>query len=374
MSSTGHIVTVVGARPNLMKLAPLVRAFEGHASAIRHSIVHSGQHSDPAMDSALFKALNIPAPVRHLGARTWNGRANRLAGFIDGLSEAFSNLAPDWVLTIGDVDTALAAALAAKMQSIPLAHIEAGARSGNLAMPEEQNRRLIDAVADLYFAVDQRDRDNLVREGISPELVHVVGSLMADCALQNIEQARTRGTARALGLQLQGYLTLTLHRPENVDSPETLSGLLEAIASGAGDLPILFPVHPRTRPTLKHVLSLRPGWAGQLICQEPAGYLDMLDLMSGSRVIVTDSGGLQEECGVLACPCVIVRDHVERPEMLDLPNQYKGSTNPEQLARTIRQAMTRPAETRPDLPPVASLDGSAAERIASIFRTVFEGR
>ena len=374
MPSTGHIVTVVGARPNLMKLAPLVRAFKGQASMIRHSIVHSGQHSDPAMDSALFEALNIPAPAWHLGACTWEGRANRLAGFVDGLSEAFSDLSPDWVVSIGDVDTALAAALAAKMRSIPLAHIEAGARSGNLAMPEEQNRRLIDAVADLYFAVDQRDRDNLVREGISPDVVHVVGSLMADCALQKIEQARTRSTARALGLQLQGYLTLTLHRPENVDSAETLSGLLEAIASGAGDLPILFPVHPRTRPTLELVLSLRPGWAGQLIFREPAGYLDMLDLISGSRVVVTDSGGLQEECGVLACPCVVVRDHVERPEMLELPSQYKGSTNPEQLARAIRKAMTQPAESRPHLQPFAALDGRAAERIAGIFRTLFEGR
>jgi UDP-N-acetylglucosamine 2-epimerase (non-hydrolysing) len=359
------IVSVVGARPNLMKIAPLM-AEMGRYPDIQPILVHTGQHYDDNMSQAFFQDLNIPLPDFNLevgsGTNTW-----QTAQVMLKLEPLLQKLAPDLVLTVGDVNSTLAAALVACKLGLPLAHVEAGLRSFDRAMPEEINRVLTDAVSDLLFTTERDAAGNLKSEGIPSQKIHFVGNVMIDTLLTHKERARSLGMPQRCGVAADDYALITLHRPSNVDVPEVLSHMVDVLTDIQKQLPVLFPVHPRTlkllsaNGLLKRVKSLP-----NIKILDPLGYLEFLGLMAQARLVLTDSGGIQEETTILGVPCLTLRENTERPATISEGTNELVGTSPNNIMSAVLRILGGNIKKGkcPEL-----WDGHASERIIGILRS-----
>ncbi|MBN2344867.1 MAG: UDP-N-acetylglucosamine 2-epimerase (non-hydrolyzing) [Candidatus Aminicenantes bacterium] len=372
------IVSVVGARPNFMKIAPFSRAIAGHnrlsAAKIEHRIVHTGQHYDVTMSEAFFQSLGIPAPDINLEVGS-GSHAEQVGQTMIALEKVLRRERPDWVVVVGDVNATLAASVTSKKEGIRLCHIEAGLRSGDMTMPEEVNRLVTDRLADLLLTPDRLSGENLRREGASADRIVFAGNIMIDTLESNRAKAAaleldwilSENTLAAVPqqageLRAGGYTVMTLHRPSNVDDPAVLGPLVDFLcAEVAGEMPLVWPIHPRSEKRLKEFgLWDRVRWTAGMILLRPIGYHEMLRLNMDARVLLTDSGGLQEECTVLGTPCLTLRWNTERPITL---REHGGASvlvgNDVQRIRAefrATLAMGRHPE-RPEL-----WDGHAAER------------
>ncbi len=302
------VLAVVGARPNFMKIAPLLRELGGRNS-FETFLVHTGQHYDAAMSENFFRDLGIPDPDANLGVGS-GSHGEQTAQVLMKIEEILLKEKPDVVLVVGDVNSTLAATLAAVKLNIPVAHVEAGLRSGDREMPEEINRILTDSVSTWLFTTEGAGDENLTREGVAAEKIHMVGNVMIDTLLANLERAKKLDTLAQFDLEPQGYALLTLHRPSNVDDPDRIAGLFGALEEIHRSVPILFPVHPRTRSSIAQFLG---GRDLTLRLVDPLGYLDFLQLMANAKLVLTDSGGIQEETTALRVTCLTLRDNTERP-------------------------------------------------------------
>jgi UDP-N-acetylglucosamine 2-epimerase (non-hydrolysing) len=378
---TCTLLIIVGARPNFMKVAPILRAlavWNGSTEASPHDslllrpvLVHTGQHYDPSLSDVLFGDLELPEPDHNLGVGS-GSHAEQTAAVMTAIEPLLIDLAPDLVLTVGDVNSTLAAALTAAKLQLPVAHVEAGLRSRDRGMPEETNRILTDHLSELLFTTCVDGDDNLLGEGIAAERIHFVGNPMIDALDHCVGAARNRRAWQSRGFAPRGYALLTLHRPENVDDPETLAGLLDALGEIPRRLPVLFPMHPRTRAVLAERLDALADTAAALTVTEPLGYLDFLSLMTEARLVITDSGGVQEETTALSVPCLTVRTTTERPiTVTEGTNRLVSPTDAQALVAAADAVLVdpMPAVVRPAL-----WDGHAAERIVAVIAAWCERR
>ncbi|MCS7081012.1 MAG: UDP-N-acetylglucosamine 2-epimerase (non-hydrolyzing) [Chloracidobacterium sp.] len=353
-----NICSVVGARPNFVKLAPIACELARHPD-VRHCIIHTGQHYDAALTDAFFDDLRLPPPDYALGVGSGT-HTEQTARAMLALEPVFRKERPDWVVVVGDVNTTLAATLTAVKCGLRVAHVEAGLRSFDRTMPEEINRRLVDAVADLLLTPSADADDNLLREGVAPERIRRVGNVMVDSLLAALPRAAASPILRELGLSPGAYAVVTLHRPSNVDDPETLRRLMDALARLAERLPVVFPVHPRTQARLE---ALALPEVAALRRLPPLGYLDFLQLWRHARLVLTDSGGLQEETTALGVPCLTLRTTTERPiTVWEGTNRVVG-TNPDTVIAAAETCLASPYPTEPRRP--ALWDGRAAKRIVA---------
>jgi UDP-N-acetylglucosamine 2-epimerase (non-hydrolysing) len=363
------ILCVIGARPNLMKIAPVVAALKASADPLAVCLVHTGQHYDAAMNDQFFAALGIPKPDINLDVGSAS-HAVQTAEIMRRFEPVLDAEAPNAVLVVGDVNSTIACALVASKKNVPVMHVEAGLRSYDRTMPEEINRVLTDQISDLLFITEREARDNLLREGISEERIYFVGNVMIDTLKSQLARAKPvsatlaeHGMATSLG-EPKHYAALTLHRPSNVDHDTTLGPLLRVIREISELVPVLFPVHPRTRGKieafgLSDLLS-----SPRIALLPPLGYLEMLGMLKDARMILTDSGGIQEETTALGVPCITLRDNTERPITVAQGTNTIVGTDPDR----IRAAVTDILKTGGKAGKVPELwDGQAAERIAAVL-------
>jgi UDP-N-acetylglucosamine 2-epimerase (non-hydrolysing) len=357
------LVNVVGARPNLMKIAPLLEAF-ARRPGVEALLVHTGQHYDANMSELFFHELGIPEPDLNLEVGSAS-HAVQTAEIMRAFEPVVLEQRPDAVIVVGDVNSTIACGLVAVKLGARLVHVEAGLRSFDRSMPEEINRVLTDAISDLLFCTEESGVANLRREGVAPERIHLVGNVMIDTLLRHREKADRSRVLTDLGLAPRGYAVLTLHRPANVDDPAVLARLVEALEAIHRDLALVFPVHPRTRQKLAAFgLAERLAALPELRLVEPLGYLDFLKLMAEARVVLTDSGGIQEETTILGVPCLTLRENTERPVTVECGTNRLVGRDPARILaawREIRDGRAAPAR----VPPL--WDGRAAERIAEIL-------
>ncbi|MEL0074865.1 MAG: UDP-N-acetylglucosamine 2-epimerase (non-hydrolyzing), partial [Ilumatobacter sp.] len=300
---------IVGARPNFVKIASIVHAWGPLAAdGVRHRLIHTGQHFDTAMSGSLFEQLAIPEPEINLGVRAPNSAA-QIGAIMTAYAEILADHRPALTMVVGDVNSTAAAAIAAQHAQVPVAHVESGLRSGAWRMPEEINRLVTDSIADLHFATTDGARDNLLREGVDPACIHVVGNTMIDTLIANRDRAIAPEFWSALGDD-RPFVLATLHRPSNVDDTDRLVQFISALCSGAGDLSVVLPAHPRIRERI----AAAPGLPGNLMVVEPQPYLEFMYLLQRSALVVTDSGGITEETYALDIPCISLRSTTERPE------------------------------------------------------------
>lgn len=360
-SQSRTLVHVVGARPNFMKIAPILRQSE-RVDGWSNLLVHTGQHYDEEMSDAFFRDLGMRAPDVNLGVGSGT-HARQTARVLESIEPILVENAPDLVVVVGDVNSTLAAALAAAKLQIPVAHVEAGLRSGDRAMPEELNRILTDQLSTLCLTPDRDANRNLAREGIGPDRIEFVGNIMIDSLMNSIERARELDTRREFGVEAGGYALATLHRPSNVDSREQLAEILAALSELAHELPVVLPLHPRTQARIEEFGLPAKG----LKIVDPVGYLEILNLQEGAALVLTDSGGIQEETTVLGVPCLTLRDSTERPITLTAgTNRLVPDRTRERILDAAREALSTPTSgTRPE-----GWDGRTAERIVAAFRTL----
>jgi UDP-N-acetylglucosamine 2-epimerase (non-hydrolysing) len=358
------ILNIVGARPNLMKIAPLMDAYAA-APEIEPLLVHTGQHYDANMSELFFRQLGIPEPQLNLGVGSAS-HAVQTAEIMRAFEPVVLERRPDAVLVVGDVNSTIACGLVAVKLGIRLVHVEAGLRSFDREMPEEINRVLTDAISDLLFCTEQSGVDNLRREGVAADKVHLVGNVMIDTLLRHRERAEQSRVLDTLGVQAGGYAVLTLHRPSNVDDPAVLAKLLDALEVITSDGPMVFPVHPRTRAKLEQFgLAARVAAQPALRLVDPIGYLDFLKLMAHARIVLTDSGGIQEETTILGVPCLTLRENTERPVTVELGTNRLVGQQPDRILAAYREAIAARGVHRPP-PPL--WDGGAAARIVAALR------
>jgi UDP-N-acetylglucosamine 2-epimerase (non-hydrolysing) len=363
------VVLVAGARPNFMKVAPLFHALSARKESVRRdgidlgiSIVHTGQHYDPNMSEIFFRDLGLPAPARHLEVGS-GSHADQTAKIMMAFEKVLLGDRPDLVVVVGDVNSTLACSLTAKKLGIRVAHVEAGLRSFDPGMPEEINRKLTDAISDLLFVTEESGTRNLRNEGVPEERVFLVGNVMIDTLKRNLSRIEDGAFApsRPVAALCSGrYGVLTLHRPSNVDTREALTPLWEALRKLARRIPILFPVHPRTRARIESFGLPRDGIA----MVDPVGYLDMLYAVKGAAIVLTDSGGLQEETTALGVPCVTLRENTERPVTVEQGTNYLVGTDPAAVLAASDEILSGRGK-KGTVP--ALWDGNAAERIAEIL-------
>jgi UDP-N-acetylglucosamine 2-epimerase (non-hydrolysing) len=360
-----RILCIVGARPNFMKMAPIVRAMQRRSDRFAPMLVHTGQHYDAAMSRVFFEELGLPEPDVDLNVGS-GSHAAQTGAIMTAFEPVLVNHVPALVIVVGDVNSTIACALVAVKLGVPVAHVEAGLRSFDRSMPEEINRVLTDAISDLLFTTEEAAERNLLREGAAPEKIHFVGNVMIDTLLAHRERARMLDVPRRYDLR-QPFGLLTLHRPANVDDNPTLERLLSAIEVVARELPIVFPVHPRTSRALAgSSTAQRMIAAGRLRLLEPLGYLEFIGLMQASDVVLTDSGGIQEETTVLAVPCLTIRKNTERPVTVSSGTNVLAGTEPDDIVRAWKSLRERPP--RSSIPPL--WDGHAAERIVGVLDAV----
>ena len=355
-----RLASVVGARPNFMKIAPLLAEMNRRPEIIEPILIHTGQHYDDSMNDSFFRELDIPRPDINLeiGSGTHAGQTGRI---MIELEPALARFKPDWVIVVGDVNSTMAATLVAAKMNIRVAHVEAGLRSRDRTMPEEINRLVTDAVADLLLTPSPDADQNLIREGISPEKIVFVGNIMIDTLHQSLEMSRASDLLGRLELEPGKYCAMTLHRPSNVDDQQTLAGILGALAEIQREIPVVFPMHPRTRARISEFgLSQCFASMPNLVVTEPLGYLDFLSLYSNSKMVLTDSGGIQEETTVLGIPCLTLRDTTERPiTMTEGTNRLVGN-HPNRIKQEAFEVLK--GERRPGRVPEL-WDGKTAGRI-----------
>jgi UDP-N-acetylglucosamine 2-epimerase (non-hydrolysing) len=356
------IINVCGARPNFMKVAPLMRAFAARPG-IDARVVHTGQHYDQTMSQAFFDDLGLPRPDVNLEVGSAS-HAIQTALIMQCFEPVLEQERPDAVLVVGDVNSTLACALVAVKLGIPTIHVEAGLRSFDRSMPEEINRLLTDAIADLLFVTEPSGVANLRREGVDPARIHLVGNVMIDTLRAHQKLAARSNILERLELRAGDYGVVTLHRPTNVDDPRVFGGICEALEQIQRSTPLVFPVHPRTRGNLeRNGLLARMQRMDQLRLTEPLGYLDFLKLMSTAAVVLTDSGGIQEETTVLGVPCLTLRENTERPITIEQGTNQLVGLDPARILAGYRRVREGTIEHRiPEL-----WDGRAGERIADII-------
>lgn len=363
----GGLACIVGARPNFMKMAPLMRAFAAEPGLPGAALIHTGQHYDVAMNDQLFRDLELPEPDINLEVGSAS-HAVQTADVMRRIEPILDAMRPACVVVVGDVNSTLAASLVAAKMLIPVVHVEAGLRSGDRTMPEEINRLVTDQLADVLYTTERSAADHLAREGIAAERIVFAGNVMIDSLLHHAARATPPGTtleragaAAALVSDPAGFATVTLHRPSNVDSAEALRDALGILRDVAAKLPVIWPMHPRTRANIGRfgldALAAHP----RIALLPPQGYLEMLGLMANARVVLTDSGGIQEETTALAVPCLTMRDNTERPITIDEgTNLLVGRDRARVLAAVDDVVRTGGKRgRRPEL-----WDGRAAQRIA----------
>lgn len=395
------ILSVVGARPNFMKIAPI--SDELKKREIPHVLVHTGQHYDHKMSKLFFEELGIPKPDIDLEVGS-GSHAQQTAEIMKRIEPVLEKERPSLVLVVGDVNSTMAATLVAAKLGIRVAHVEAGLRSFDRTMPEEINRLVTDSISDYLFTTEESANENLKREGVAAEQIFFVGNTMIDTLLKHVDRAENSDVLERFGLSPRGYGVVTLHRPANVDDPETLGRIVEALNEIARDIPLVFPVHPRTKDKLSRwaglpVRRLEEEAANQfegsavnrldelnrptgppahrltgISLVDPLGYLDFLKLMKHSRIVFTDSGGIQEETTVLGVPCITLRENTERPVTISSGTNVIVGTDKENILSAARarlngsnrltgQPANRPTEF--SVPPF--WDGHAAERIVDVI-------
>ncbi len=369
-----RLLSVVGARPNFMKIAPIVSELKKFPG-IEHCLVHSGQHYDELLSGNFFADLGLPVPDVNLQTGSAS-HAVQTADIMKRIEPVLIDYKPQMVLVVGDVNSTIAAALTAVKLGIGVAHIEAGLRSFDMAMPEEINRKLTDAISTLLFVTEQSGIENLKREGVPEEKIFLVGNVMIDCLLRHRERATKSPILDQLGVRKNGsgcrpYMVLTLHRPSNVDDPKTLQGILSAVSALAADFPVFFPIHPRTRKNIERFglqryladaettdgLGIRP--------LAPLGYIDFLALNDRARLVLTDSGGIQEETTALGVPCLTLRENTERPATVEHGSNQVVGVDSNRILAAARSILQKPVRSfqRPPL-----WDGKAAPKIVAILR------
>jgi UDP-N-acetylglucosamine 2-epimerase (non-hydrolysing) len=366
MSAPARIVCVVAARPNLMKMAPILRALKQPEHHLQAVLVHTGQHYDSDMDGQFFAALGMAAPDYQLKVGSAS-HAVQTAEVMRRFEPVLEQSDPAAVLVVGDVNSTLACALTAAKMNIPVLHVEAGLRSYDRAMPEEINRILTDQLSTLLFTSESSGMSNLLREGVDPTRIHFVGNVMIDTLQQQLPRAtsvadvlRQAHLAGFLEDDAQ-YALLTLHRPSNVDDPRRLRALMETMVRLSADLPVLFPLHPRTRDMLKRHELTGLLQTPRIACLPPQSYLDMLGLMKHARVVLTDSGGVQEETTALGVPCLTLRENTERPVTVTEGSNAIAGRDPAVILALSRDIL-RYGGKAGRIPQF--WDGHAAERIA----------
>jgi len=356
------ISLVAGARPNFMKIAPLVRALQ--ELGVRPRLVHTGQHYDERMSRTFFRELQIPEPDVNLevgsGTDVW-----QISEIMRRLALEFTENRPRAVLVVGDVNSTLAAALTTSKLGIPLGHVEAGLRSYDRTMPEEINRIVTDSISDWLFTSEASAERNLRREGVPPERIHPVGNVMIDTLLSHLDRAKALRFCEKLGLTAGQYAVLTLHRPSNVDSREQLESIMRAVHGVSEQMPVVFPMHPRTAARMQEFGLLRRDGLNGFTPIEPQGYLAMLSLMEASRLVMTDSGGIQEETTALRVPCLTLRANTERPVTIDVGSNQLVGWRTEDILAGVQRVFDGPRRIG-QLPD--NWDGRSAERIAQIMQ------
>ncbi|MCB9833746.1 MAG: UDP-N-acetylglucosamine 2-epimerase (non-hydrolyzing) [Planctomycetes bacterium] len=358
-----RICAIVGARPNYMKIAPLAWA-AADRDDVDVVVVHTGQHYDRNMSDLFFEELRIPQPDVNLGVGS-GSHAQQTAEVMIRFEKYLLEHPIDVLLVVGDVNSTIACALVASKLHLPVVHVEAGLRSFDRRMPEEINRVLTDAISDLLFVTERSGEDNLRAEGVPAERIHFVGNVMIDTLLRSRELAEKSDVLERVGLSERGYGVVTLHRPSNVDDESTLRGIWGALATVAAETDLVFPVHPRTRARLA-ALGLAPPPRMKLL--DPVGYLDFLKLQAHAGLILTDSGGIQEEATILGVPCLTLRENTERPVTIEVGCNTLVGVDPAVIeAKAL--AIVRGETRRPEVP--RYWDGRAAERILDVIRNSY---
>ncbi|MGH9755852.1 MAG: non-hydrolyzing UDP-N-acetylglucosamine 2-epimerase [Blastocatellia bacterium] len=351
------VLNVVGARPNFMKMAPIIAEMVARSDEIEQILVHTGQHYDDAMSGAFFRDLGMPTPDIYLDTRgeTHAEQTARVMLAFEGVAVARK---PEWVVVVGDVNSTLACALVAGKLRIRVAHVEAGLRSGDWTMPEEINRVLTDRLSDLLLTPSPDADQNLLREGIAPERIVRVGNVMIDTLYRQIERAQCSTILDDLSLEARGFAAMTLHRPSNVDDPDSLRRIFTAIGRIARALPVVFPAHPRASNRMREFgVEPPPG----VIMIDPLGYLDFLKLWSNSKMTLTDSGGLQEETTALGVPCLTLRENTERPITIEQGTNRLVGLDPDRIVAAAEAIIADKPSSSTRAPEL--WDGRAAERI-----------
>lgn len=374
MRTTMKIANIAGARPNFMKIAPLLKEMRKYTE-ISPLLIHTGQHYDVKMAGQFFRDLQIPEPDVSLEVGS-GSHAYQTAEVMKRLEPVLEKMRPDLVLVVGDVNSTMAAALVAAKLHLPVAHVEAGLRSFDRTMPEEINRLVTDVISDYLFVSEESGQQNLLREGVDQSKIFFVGNVMID----SLEACRPlwqhSDIYSRLGFRKGDYGVVTLHRPANVDDPETLRGLVKALVEISARLPLIFPVHPRTLTRIKEFnleeyftyLTQDSGLKTQdlgLCCLDPLGYQDFMSLMAHARLVLTDSGGLQEETTVLGVPCLTLRENTERPITITHGTNRLVGVAPAKIVEEARAVLANP-KSNPTPPPL--WDGRASERIVAILR------
>ena len=354
------VLNIVGARPNFMKIAPIVREMARRDSEFQPLIVHTGQHYDAAMSDSFFEDLGIPTPDFHLEIGSAS-HAVQTAKIMTAFEPIVLAEKPDWILVVGDVNSTIACALVGAKLNVKIAHVEAGLRSRDRTMPEEINRILTDSISDLLLTTSEDADENLKNEGVPADKIKFVGNVMIDSLFYNLEKAKALKVRENLNLKDKDYVVLTLHRPSNVDDKETFGGLLEALVSISEKLPVIFPAHPRTRANIEKFGFAERIEKSNIRLIEPLGYLDFMNLYSGAKLVLTDSGGLQEETTALTIPCLTLRENTERPITISHGTNVLVGTNSDKIKRAAFEILAQTTTPNAKIPPL--WDGHAAERI-----------
>jgi UDP-N-acetylglucosamine 2-epimerase (non-hydrolysing) len=359
---------VAGARPNFMKIAPIIRALEAHkraGGALDYRLVHTGQHYDARMSGEFFTQLGIPAPDVNLEVGS-GSHAEQTAGIMVAYERLLREAKSDACLVVGDVTSTMSCAITAQKLHIPVAHVEAGIRSGDWTMPEEINRLVTDSITNWFFTTSEFANASLRRSGVEEERIHFVGNTMIDTLIANLDRLLPPAFWPELGLAAGEYFLVTLHRPANVDAVESCGAMIDAISRGAGDRTVVFPVHPRTRKTLDRLDAI----PGNVFLTDPQPYLEFIYLVRNAAGVVTDSGGITEEATYLGIPCLTLRDSTERPETIEIGTNELIGTDPAALPPAMER-VRRGAWKTGGIP--EKWDGRAGERIVSILAELLGG-
>jgi UDP-N-acetylglucosamine 2-epimerase (non-hydrolysing) len=364
MPQKRKILLVAGARPNFMKVAPLQRAIAARGDALEQILVHTGQHYDAAMSDVFFRDLGMPVPDVSLGAGS-GSHAQQTAEVMIRFEPVLADYAPDWVVVPGDVNSTVACALVSSKMGFRVAHLEAGLRSFDRTMPEEINRLVTDQLSDLLLTPSADGDENLIREGVDPSKIHMVGNIMIDSLVRLLPKAEAQAgeVLGRLGVEAGRFVLATMHRPANVDDPEKLVEILRALNELAADKPVVMPVHPRTRQRLAG-MDFPAGEGLKLI--EPAGYLEFLALERSAALVVTDSGGVQEETTYLGVPCLTVRPNTERPVTITHGTNELVACSREAIVAAAMRKLEPSVKREP--PPL--WDGATGVRVCRLLETV----